>query len=374
MRTRKIAFSSLLLLLPLFLAAQSADERIKELYDRDAYDDIIKIAQTAPELSDTGLFIVGRAYFSTDEDSLAQVYFKRAIERNPNYSTAWFFRSQAGYFMKDSAEAFSSLHRAIAIDASRPLFWSWKGDLYYIWNQLDSALLFYQHSLTMSEPPERAYVQIGNVLSDMGRDNEAVDAFQTAKTKVEKNSDFYLECLFNIGSLGVRVRRYAEAEVAIKEFLQISPNDYRAYAFLIQVYYGQKEYAKGDALKPVLYSAWRAKKLPKSMADDFCIDQFMWNGQRVLVYERFVSSGMLYYKHVFYLLDAKGKTELTVQTESSAAVRHGDTHYVLGKDKGRKHYTYIQYTFPEKPDYDELKAAVIEVLEGKTKPSSSSSN
>ncbi|HNL38621.1 MAG TPA: hypothetical protein PKL15_07590 [Saprospiraceae bacterium] len=374
MHSHKIAFSSLLLLLPLLLTSQSIDERIKELYDRDAYEDIRTLAETNPELSDTGLYIVGRAYYQIDENAKAKEYFVRATERNPNYSTAWFFRSQAGYFMKDSAEAFSCLHRAIAIDATRPMFWSWKGDLYYIWNELDSALLFYRHALTLPEPPERAFVQIGNVLSDMNRDNEAIDAFLLAKTKVDKSSDLYLECLFNTGSLGVRTGRLAEAEASIKEFLLLSPNEYRAISILIQIYYARKEYDKAEAIKPVLYTAWRNKKLPESMADDFCIDQFMWNDQRVLVYERFESSGMLYYKHVFYLLDAEGKTELTVQTESSAAVRHGDTHYVLGKDKGRKHFTYIQYTFPKNPDYDELKTAVIDVLDGKAKASSSSSH
>ncbi|MBL7804775.1 MAG: hypothetical protein JNL02_13625 [Saprospiraceae bacterium] len=372
MTALKTAFSCLFLLWTLSAEAQSIDERLRELYDRDAYEEILQLAPTAGKLSDTSLFIVGRAYYNQDDEVNAQIYFKQATDRNPKYATAWFYRSQAGYFLKDSAEAFSSIHRAIAIDANRPFFWSWKGDLYYIWNKLDSALIFYQHALTLPDCPGRPYVQIGNLLSDMDRNAEAIEAFKVAKTKVESDSDEYLECLYNIGFLGYHEGQLPLAEKSLKEFLLLAPTEYRAVSLLIQVYYAQKQYANGDALKPILYSAWRAKKLPKNMSEDFCIDQFKWNGQRVMVYERYVSSGLLYYKHVFYLFNKEGKTELTLQTESSAAVRSGESHYVLGMDKGKKHYTYIQFRFPEEPDYDELKQAVIDVLDGKEKASSSS--
>jgi len=80
----------------------------------------------------------------------------------------------------------------------------------------------------------------------------------------------------------------------------------------------------------------------------------------------------VYYKHIFYVVNDKGEIEFRIQTENSPiSVELGGPKYLLGMDKDGTHSTF-GFGFNEDFKYDDLKSAVIKVLEEKVKPSASS--
>lgn len=368
----KNALFSLLFTLPALLSAQNPDEKIRKWFEKKEMEKVVKLAARTETLRDTSWVLAGLAANELRRDSVALIYFNRALDQNPDYANAWYYRSFIHRNNERHDQALADIWRALALHPDDPDFWMQLGDMQAKQGRPDSALAAYQTAAALPECRPVVFLKTGNVLDRLDRDAEALAAYNTARERLDPASEPYQICLYNIGLHEYLAGNYGPAQSTLEELLRINPKEFDAVAKLIQVHYAQGHYAAGDRLKPVLYEAHEKNELPARLRDDFCFDQFQWNGRHIAVYERFENSGALYYKHVFYLFDAAGKTELTVQTESSFAIRMGDYHYTLGMDKSGKHYTYIQYGFPKEPDYPALKAAVIEVLEGKAKPSSSS--
>ena len=106
----------------------------------------------------------------------------------------------------------------------------------------------------------------------------------------------------------------------------------------------------------------------------FCIDQFKWKDKLVQVFERYQSgsSEKIYEKHRFYVVGEDDKVEFKVQTEYSAvAVEMGFEPYVLCASAKDYHATY-GIGFTDNSSYEDIKAAVMQVLEEKIQPVASS--
>lgn len=372
MHPLKNAALGLLFLLPALLCAQKPDEKIRKWFEKHEMEKVVKLAARTENLRDTSLALAGLAANELGRDSVALIFFNRALRQNPDYANVWYYRSFIHRNHDRPALALADIRRALALNAWDADFWIQLGDVQDRGAQPDSALVAYRRAITLPNCRPVVYFRMGNVLNRQDRPAEALLAYDTARQRLDRNSEVFQLCLYNIGLLEYLAGNYGPAQSTLEELLDINPKEYDAVAKLIQVHYAAGNYAQADRLKALLYDAHKKGELPERMQDDFCFDQFLWNNRKIAVYERFNQSGALYYKHVFYLFDAAGKTELTVQTESSIATRMGGNQYTMGMDKGKKHYTYIQYSFPEDPDYAALKTAVIEILDGKAKPSSSS--
>ena len=181
-----------------------------------------------------------------------------------------------------------------------------------------------------------------------------------------QKSEYYINSLFNIGLLESLNSNYQKAEPIFKEIIQISPTDYHSYAKLIQIYYHNKEYNKAEPLKNVLYEAHKQGKLKgTNLGDMFCIDQFDWKNNKVLVFERYENEnkGNIYNKHMLYVNDKNGKTLLRVQTEfSPISVELGGPKYLLCANQGSAHLN-PGIGFNEGYKYEDVKAASIKLFE-----------
>lgn len=348
------------------------EARILKLYkDRD-FKAVIAYKEQANVLTDSSLYRIGRAYFYEEDTANAHRFFNLTLAKNPKYQNAWYFKSILQLSTDDLPNALASVNKALALDNTDGDYHSLKGDIFAGMDIPDSARVSYQNATRQKDFPLSSWVQIGDMYF-MSKDyDHAATAYREALPKVEKDSGLYRRCFFNFGSTQYLMKDYEASEKSFKKMIDNSSDDYAAIAKLIQVYYAQKKYDKTKRWKDKLYDAWKAGKLPKRMKNDFCIDQFTWNGKHIYVYERFDESGDLYYKHVFYIPEDTGDSEYQIQTEYSFAIAMSGKKYVLGMDRGNTHYTYIRYLFDANPDYDELKEAVIKVLEGKVTPSSSS--
>ena len=200
---------------------------------------------------------------------------------------------------------------------------------FFILEKYDLALDSYKKATEQQNCPDRPYSFIAQIYSDLKNNDKALEAFYVAKSKISKESNSYINALYNIGLLESLKGNYDKAEPAFVELLQVAPADYHSYAKLIQIYYHKKEYEKAKPYKNKLYEAQKKGLLKGNLKDMFCFDQFKWNDKLIQAYERYEEGSKdIYNKHLFYVVNQNDDIEYRIQTEySPISVEQGGSKY-----------------------------------------------
>jgi tetratricopeptide (TPR) repeat protein len=343
----------------------------KQLYNKD-YDKIIKenaaLAKDYPALA---VYYVGRAYFMKNDDENCIRMMNIAITKDPKLADAYFTKGVSQYFEGENEKALKNLQSAISINPKNSEYYTALGDVYFKNEVFAEALNAYQDALKQETPPDRAYTMLGQTYFALKKNEKALEAYKIAKTKINPISESYSTALFNIGLLEILNANYKNAETALKELIDARPNDYRAIAKLIQVYYGEKEYDKARPYKEFLYAAYKTGSLKTSLKEMFCFDQFKWKDKQIEAYEKFnepKENGDV--KMLFYVVNSNDDIEYKLQSEYEPVLleqQGSNKKYQLCKEQSEYHATY-NFWLNDHTVYDTVKKGVIDVLDGKLKP------
>lgn len=361
----------ILTLCSLTISAQdNTTAELKALSDKNEYDKAIEqYASKSKDLSAKSLYYVGLAYYMKEDDNNCIKFMNLSIDKDSKDPAPFYIKASTLNYMQKFDEAIKNFQFAIALRADDARFYSGLGDSYYNLEKLDLALEAYKKAAEQKDCPGRSYSLIGKIYADTKNNDKALEAFYVAKSKISKESDSYINVLFNIGLFESLKGNYDQAEPAFLEIIQLDPSDYHSYAKLIQVYYHRKEFDKAKPYKDKLYEAHKKGLLKNNLKDMFCFDQFEWNGKLIQAYERYEEgSNDIYNKHVFYVQNQDNKIEYRIQTEySPIVVELGGPKYMLCMTKGDTHSTF-DIGFNDNFKYDDLKKSVIDILENKVKP------
>lgn len=372
---KKIISLLLLSIIPLsVLGQENITEELRDLYFKEKYQEVIDTySDKTEELSAQSVYYVAMAYYMKADDNNCLKYMDISIKKDPTDSDAYYIKGMTYNYMGEFQKGIVEFNKAIKLHAKSGDYYTGLGDSYYNLKDLDKALESYTKATEQEGAPDRPFIKLGDIYDEQNKRDLALKAFYNAKAHVSKSSKSYANTLFNIGMYEALLGHFDKAEPIYKELLEINPKDYHTVAKLIQVYYGKKEYEKTSKLKNELYQAHKNGELKKHMKDMFCFDQFKWKDKHIKVFERFEEpEGELYYKHLFYIIDESGEIEFRIQTENSViSVELGGPKYLLGMSKGDMHSTF-DFGFDEPVNYDDLKKAVINILEEKTEPVASS--
>jgi tetratricopeptide (TPR) repeat protein len=358
------------------LNAFSQDEITKQLkadYESEKYDQIIKEhSEKATEYSAKSLYYIGLAFYMKEDDNNCLKFMDKSIGKNAEDPKPFYIKASTLNYMQKYDEAIKPFQSAIELKADEAEYYSGLGDSYYNIDKLDLALEAYKKATEQKDCPDRPYSFIAQIYSDQKNNDKALEAFYIARSTISKESNSYINALFNIGLLESLKGNYDKAEPVFVELLQLDPTDYHSYAKLIQIYYHRKEYDKANPYKDKLYEAYKKGLLKDNLKEMFCFDQFNWSDKLIQVFERFeVKEGELYYKHLFYVVNKENDIEYKIQTENSPiSVELGSPKYAIGMDKDGTHSTFgfIEENFK----YDDLKSIVIQILEKEIVPAASS--
>lgn len=347
---------------------------VKELYAQDKFEEIItNYTEEDNEYDSEALYYIAMCYYIKQDDENCIKYIDLSIAKDKTNPKAFFVKGMTQNYLGDYNNGSKSFQKSIELDPSNGNTYCGLGDSYYNQNKLKKALKAYTTSIEKSNYPDRSYLMVPQVFNDLNQPDQALLGYYKAKEKISKETGSYMNCLFNIGLHELIRKDYSKAEIAFTELIEIEPNDQETLSKLIQVYYGQKEYSKVKPLKRRLYSVHARNKENGALEAMYCFDQFNLNGKQIKAYEKFDSpEGQIYYKHVFYILDDQGNIDYSVHTENSPiSIELGGPKYILGKTKGNVHTTYA-ISFEEDFNYDDLKIAVIKIIDNKITASSSS--
>lgn len=351
-------------------AQDKITEDLKTLSDDNQFAKIIKeYASKAENYSAKSLYYIGLAYYMEEEDNNCIKFMDLSIDKDPEDPAPFYIKGSTLNYMEKYNEAVKHFQSAINLKSDDAEFYSGLGDSYYNLEKLDLALEAYKKAIEQNNCPDRPYSLVAQIYSDQKNNDKALEAFYIAKAKIDKNSNSYINALYNIGLFESLKGNYNQAEPAFVELLQLDQKDYHSYAKLIQIYYHKKEYNKAKPYKDKLYEAHKIGELKDNLSDMFCFDQFKWNNKLIQAYERYEEGSKdIYNKHLFYVVNQDGEIEYRIQTEySPISIEQGGSKYLLCRTKNNTHSTF-NIGFNDNFKYDDLKKSVVDVLEEKIQP------
>lgn len=345
----------------------------KKLYNEKKYNEIIKYKPKKNEdLTAKALYYKGMSHYMQSEDKDAIKYFDLAIKKGPVDHDMFYYKGMIYFYANKYSESIVYFDKAISLLPNEPDFYGSKGEAFYNLNKLDSAILNFEKASNLTDCKTRVFLLMGEIYQEQNEIENASLAYQTALGQLTTKDDSYQNCSFNVGLMQQLLGKLPEAKETLETHIALYPSDFHAMAKLIQVYYSLSKFEEAIPYKEKLYAAHKANKLQEEMKDMFCFDQFIWNGKRIMVFENFDEpDDYMFVKHHFYVLDDNGDIEFRIDSESSVAIRMNESNkkYVLCLARNGSHFTYWQYLFNDDYKYPELKAAVLDILNEKVKPS-----
>jgi tetratricopeptide (TPR) repeat protein len=233
---------------------------------------------------------------------------------------------------------------------------------------------------------EKAFLE-GNELMEKGKFAEAHQRYVEGLKHLPDDPSL----LYNASTAAVRSGNYAAASVHLKKLVAAFPDDWQARAKLIQTHQALGDLKARDDERAALFALRKRgggrdtddPKVSLSQQEMYCRERFEAGGRQVMAFEHFELKGPRGRRYVFIVLEASGEKEdynislgsydLTnsiwaAQNKDEAAkggrLFHLDGYYNWG------HATFGMY-YPE-PSYDDVRKIVVQILESKKKPVSSS--
>jgi len=199
--------------------------------------------------------------------------------------------------------------------------------------------------------------------------------------RVQKDLPDNPATLWNLGIALVETGEHQKAAETWRSLRKVAPDDWRAISKLVQAYQALGDIKARDAEIKVLYQFRESSSDPKVTGlERFCREQSVIAGQSVFAFEYFSPQGPWKKYFLFSIVDKKGMEQFNISLGSYdlttdvsrelGEISKDQRMYHLDEYQGSMHKTYG--FFEEKPDYDRVRAMVVNVLEGKLKPVSAS--
>jgi tetratricopeptide (TPR) repeat protein len=348
-------------------------EKLKALYEQQKYDEVIKYKPGANEdLSAKSFYYIGMAYYMKEDDRNALKYLDQAIAKGPADHDMYFYKGMILFFMKKYEEALPFVDNAIALLPEEPDFYGAKGEILNLLKRTDSAIVYLTKATSYQRCKPRYYLTLADIYQSLDRNVDALVVFKTAAERLPVGETDHQTFSYNTGLMQQLTGDSIAARASFEKHIIQYPDDYRAIAKLIQVYYSLEEYEKAKPLKAALYGAHKKNVLPEGMEKMFCFHQFYWKGKKIMAFEHFDEPGQepIFVKHNFYVMKDDGTVDYQVRSESSAAVRMTPNgKYVLCLVRNSSFSTFWNYVFTDDYKYPELKKAVLDILNKAVQPS-----
>lgn len=346
--------------------------KLRALYQAEAYDQIKDFKKKKEDdMSSGSLFYKGLAYFMTNNDRMALTYFDKAIDKGPADGFMYYYKATTLYYLKKYDESVMSYDLAIQNSPGESDFYLGKGYALYQLDRLEEAKVAFIKAESMDDNAGGVYSALGGVCFDLEQYDEAISYYKKAMSLNDKRSEAYQGLSFNLGLVYQQSNKYEEAVSLFKEHVFIFPNDYHAYAKLIQAHYALGNYDEAKPSMAYLLGAYNAKKLPSHMKYMYCFDQFKWNDNNILAYTAYENTDreILVWNYKFFLEGEEAESDFKIMgvLDSVALKASAVENFYLVKIQRDTIYRY-HFTMDSSTSYDDVKKAVIEILNQSIQP------
>ncbi|KZW00651.1 TPR-like protein [Exidia glandulosa HHB12029] len=160
------------------------DKRIK--LSKLAHE-FMKLDQNSPEVC----YLVGNHYSLRAEHEKAVKYFRRAVQLDPSYLSAWTLLGHEYLEMKNSHAAIEAYRRAVDVNRKDFRGWYGLGQAYELLNMHQYSLHYYQRATALGPYEVRIWKAMGVCYQDLNKPREAIMCYRRALLCATP-SDLYL--------------------------------------------------------------------------------------------------------------------------------------------------------------------------------------
>lgn len=364
--------------LTILLYSVSFGQTVTELYKDRNFQELVKLERKANKLTPDELYMVGYAFFQLENDNKAIEFYDKAIAKGLDDGSVHFYKGLSLCLIKKYDDAMNEVEIAIKKEPTNQEFANEKGLIYYYQDQLDNALPVFEQAKKLPNTYGEPFYWVARIYHEKQDFSKALTLYYEALDNLPKTNSYYLTTLQSIGQLEYTFTKdYLKSAKAYAQVINLMPKDYDYYPKLIKAYNAGKDFKNADSIFELMKTGYNNKELSEDdmKFKNVAIDESEWNGQKVTVYKYLVDpkeSLDISYK-IYLLTKDGGKIERTFMVEKTSKNPDGVKHLLCENDK--KTGTHITYSYGWKSDtipLDNLKEAVILVLDGKIKQGASS--
>ncbi len=127
-------------LLTTLFCSTSFGQNVAELYNKKNFQELIKLESQADKLSADELYMVGFAFFQTENDLKAIEFYDKAIAKGLNNGSVYFYKGLSLRYLKRYDEALKEIETSLKLEPINQEFMNEKGMVFYSQKNLDKAL------------------------------------------------------------------------------------------------------------------------------------------------------------------------------------------------------------------------------------------
>jgi tetratricopeptide (TPR) repeat protein len=357
---------TLLLFNALLFTATYGQTTTAELYNSKDFQALIKLEEKSNILTGEELYMVGFAFFKLENDEKAIEFYDKAIRQGYDNGIAHFYKSVSLTYLKKYDEAVTEIDISLKKEPVNQEYMNQKGLIYKVQGLEDKALDYFEEATRFPNTYGEPYFWVAYIYHGKQDLEKALKLYYVAAEKVPQQNPYYAASLQSIGKLEYSyTENYQKSALAYAEAIAVRPKDYEIYPKLIKAYNAAKEYSKADAVFDLMKAAYKNNELPDMKYKNVGIDEYQWNKQRLSVYKSLDDPKAaldVWYK--IYLLNKSGDAvERIFTVEKTIQVGNGSK-YLLCEQKIDSHLTYPYSWKTDNIPLEELKKAIILVLEG----------
>ncbi|WP_075341913.1 tetratricopeptide repeat protein [Tenacibaculum agarivorans] len=217
-------------------AQENITADLKIAYEQKRYDHIIsEYSEKVKEYPAKAIYYIAMAYYMKANDSKVLELMDLSIQKDKTAPDVYFIKGMTFNFMEQFHKAIKSFNKAIDLDTTNSNYFSGLGDSYFNQKKYEEALSAYKTATEKNQPIDRPFTMIPQIYIELNQPQKALKAFYKSKENISKESDMYINTLYNIGLYEFLNKDYDKSKSAYKELLELDPDDYHSIAKLIQV-------------------------------------------------------------------------------------------------------------------------------------------
>jgi tetratricopeptide (TPR) repeat protein len=371
----------LLLLSQNFVYSQT----IAELYDKDKYAAIVRIAENADStktFSPIELYRIGRAYLYTENTEKALTYFQTTLAAGRDSANVHYFMGVCYKEFKENDKAMSAFDEALKRDSTDQYAWVEKGLLYAGQDKMAEAVAALEAAVRMPYQYEYPYFVLLS-LYPMNKEYAKVPIFYEKWEKILNKSERYTVDAWRVMA-NYEKSRAKDNTKALTYFEKILEKDLlsiKAYEDVMKIHIAQQNWKKVDKVFERLKKAVDEKRLNQDdlKREAAVVEAVPFNDSIEVVTVRYFKKPTEFADPIYksYVINSvTDSTILVLLTEKSLSFSNNkkEVLHMLCGWKGDMHLNYGGITRNGKIEFIDYRKQIWGILENKFKPVASTTS
>jgi tetratricopeptide (TPR) repeat protein len=194
-----------------------------------------KAAKLSPPTGDD-LKIVALDYVLLNDYTDAIRWLEKAVKMSPQNKDAWYYLGRAYFTNSQFEQARSAFERVLTLDSHDAKAENNLGLIFESEAKLEDAGAAYRNAIAWQEdnhqPSEQPYLNLGSLLMEIDRTDEAIPFLQKAVQLAPNNAI----CQLKLGTAYLRLNRLADARQELEKAAQIDPENAAVHYQLGRLY------------------------------------------------------------------------------------------------------------------------------------------